>query len=99
MKLPIHRCLISFVLSFVASLAAGQTLQINEVMSSNSSTIADGTGDYADWVELYNPTAASIDISGYYVTDQLSNPTKYQLPVSASLVIPAGGVLVALGER
>ncbi|GAB2792852.1 hypothetical protein GCM10027275_42280 [Rhabdobacter roseus] len=94
MKLPIHRFLLSLVLSLFAPLAVGQTLFINEIMSSNSSTVADGTGDYADWVELYNPTAANVDISGYYVTDQLSNPTKYQLPVSASLVVPAGGYLL-----
>lgn len=67
---------------------------INEVASSNSSFIADLYGEYDDWVELYNPHGLDVDISGYYVSDKSNNPTKYKLPNSSKLVVPAGGYLL-----
>jgi CotH kinase protein/Lamin Tail Domain/Chitobiase/beta-hexosaminidase C-terminal domain len=42
-----------------------------------------------DAVELYNPTAAAADVSGWYLTDDLRTPKKYRLTGSQSL--PAGG--------
>ena len=44
-----------------------QTIVINEVCTSNVSNVKDDNGDYPDWVELYNPTNATIDISGYVI--------------------------------
>lgn len=67
---------------------SGQGLLVNELMASNSSTIADQTGEYADWIEIYNPTNAQVDLSGYYITDNRAQPTKFQLP---------GGVVVDPG--
>jgi hypothetical protein len=55
-------------------------LLINEFMASNSSTIADESGAFPDWVELYNPTERAISLSGYYLTDDLANQTKWAFP-------------------
>lgn len=55
-------------------------LLINEFMASNSSTIADESGAFPDWVELYNPTESAISLSGYYLTDDLANQTKWAFP-------------------
>ncbi len=77
--------LLSLSLLFLVSIARGQSVVINELMASNQATIADATGDYADWVELYNPTGTTVDLSGYYVTDKPGNPTKYQLPSGVSI--------------
>ncbi|UFH52493.1 CotH kinase family protein [Spirosoma sp. KNUC1025] len=81
---------------FVTSFSLyGQQLYINEIMASNSHSVADGTGSYEDWVEIYNPNAMAVDIGGYYITDNLSSPTKYRLPTgSAQTVIPANGYLI-----
>lgn len=49
-------------------------------MASNSSTIADESGAFPDWVELYNPTESEISLSGYYLTDDLANQTKWAFP-------------------
>ena len=32
------------------------TVIINELMASNSSYFPDETGNYGDWIEIYNPT-------------------------------------------
>ncbi|GAB3019197.1 CotH kinase family protein [Spirosoma pulveris] len=79
----------------------GQQIYINELMASNSRTLADTTGSYEDWFELYNPTNTPVDIGGYYLTDNLNTPTKYRLPAGSSqTVIPANGYLLiwASGE-
>lgn len=45
-----------------------------------------------DAVELYNPTAGSVDIGGWFLTDDFAMPKKYRIPDGT--VIPAGGYLV-----
>lgn len=46
-------------------------VRLNEMQSSNSTTIADNYGDYDDWVEIYNPTNVSIEIGGLVLKDQI----------------------------
>ena len=41
---------------------------LNEVMANNVS-VPDQSGSPSDWVELYNPTGASIDLTGYTLRD------------------------------
>ena len=45
-----------------------------------------------DMVELWNPGGALVDVSGWFLTDDLSQPEKFQLPAGSE--IPAGGYLV-----
>lgn len=49
-----------------------------------------------DAIELHNPTDAEIDVSGWFLTDDRDEPSKYTI-VSGS-VIPAGGYLVVKGD-
>ncbi|HKL72265.1 MAG TPA: CotH kinase family protein [Marinilabiliaceae bacterium] len=53
---------------------------INEFMSSNSSTIADEDGDFSDWIELYNPTEQAVELEGWGLSDNTSNPYKWVFP-------------------
>lgn len=64
-------------------------LRINEVMPSNVAACADPLGGHADWVELYNPSSADIDLGGYTVSDDLAVPLKSTL--LPGLVVPAQG--------
>ena len=43
----------------------------------------------ADWIELHNRTRSPMDISGWFLSDDGSNPTKYRIP--AGTILPAGG--------
>ncbi len=69
-----------------------QEIVINEFMASNGETITDVDGDYEDWIELYNPTASAVDISGYYLSDDSENPLQWRFPEGT--VIPSGGFLL-----
>ncbi len=67
-------------------------LRINEFMASNATTIADGAGGFADWIELYNPTDQPVSLDGWTITDDLDQPDKVDL--DPSLRVPAGGFLL-----
>ncbi len=67
-------------------------LYINEFMASNATTICDSFGSYSDWIELYNSTDADMDISGFGISDNLSQPMKYRFPDGTT--IAAKGYLV-----
>ncbi len=53
---------------------------INELMASNTSTSQDENGDFDDWIELFNTTEHSVSLAGLYLSDDLLNLTKWQLP-------------------
>ena len=52
-------------------------LVINEIMASNSLSVADQDGEYDDWVELYNGNSFSLNLNGYYLSDNENNLTKW----------------------
>jgi hypothetical protein len=55
-------------------------LVINEIMAANSTSVADQDGEYDDWVELYNGGANSINLSGFHLSDNESDLTKWSFP-------------------
>lgn len=67
-------------------------LYINEVLASNTSNIKDEYFENEDWIELYNPNNFSVDISGFYMSDESTNKTKYRVRnTSQQTVIPPRG--------
>jgi hypothetical protein len=76
-------------------------LYINELMASNSETLADEHGEYDDWFELYNATADSLDIGGLYFTDNFDLPTKWQVPLHSpeQTTLPPGGYLLLWADE
>lgn len=68
---------------------------ISEFVASNSGGLLDGDGSSSDWVELYNPTASAIDISGWHLTDDSAAPTKWSFPNQS---VTAGDYLVVFAS-
>ena len=71
-------------------------LYISEMMPSNGSTLADGDGEYPDWIELYNGGAEPVCLEGWSISDDDANWRKWIFPnVTAApgeyLVIFASG--------
>ena len=65
-------------------------LWINEVMPSNTSTIADNLGEFEPWVELYNADSNTIDLTSYRLSNDGLNPGLWVFPA---------GTTIAEGER
>jgi len=56
------------------------TLVINEVMANNQTTVMDETGDYDDWIELYNKSNTPVSTNGLLFSDNPLNLDKWDLP-------------------
>jgi hypothetical protein len=69
-------------------------LALNELMSRNDSTVADGVGELDDWVELYNLTDADIALGGMTLEDAAALPA----PFPAGAVVPARGFLLVFTD-
>ena len=52
-------------------------LRINEIMLHNESNYIDEFGKRSAWVEIFNPSYATVNIAGCYLTDDPNNPGKY----------------------
>jgi hypothetical protein len=59
--------------------ASGQPV-INEFMAQNGSVLADEDGDYSDWIEIHNPTAETIDLAGWHLSDRADDLTMWTFP-------------------
>ena len=71
--------ILSFFIFCSALPVFGQVV-INEYSCSNVTGIVDAYGEREDWIELYNSTAASVDLTGWFLSDKASNLTKWQIP-------------------
>jgi len=60
-------------------------LFINEFMASNYSTIWYGDYVFADWIEIYNASSDTVDLAGYYLSDNASNLTKHKINIGSDL--------------
>ncbi|MGA0434647.1 MAG: lamin tail domain-containing protein [Flavobacteriales bacterium] len=74
---------------------------INEVQTDNFITFADDFNEFDDWIELFNPTNQPIDLAGYYLSDRLDLPQKWQFPtgVGDSTVINPGGYMMLFADE
>jgi hypothetical protein len=71
-----------------------QNLVINEFSASQTIYLDDFDQD-EDWIELFNSGNSPVDVGGLFITDNLSNKTKYMIPMGTSqTIIPAGGYLI-----
>ncbi len=76
---------------------AAVELYINEFMASNDGAFPGPQGDFPDWIEIYNAGMEDVMLGGYYLSDDLMDPTKmFQIPSTYpdSVTVPAGGFIV-----
>jgi hypothetical protein len=73
---------------------------INEWMADNAgpSGFADpADGLFQDWFELFNPNSSAVNLGGFFLTDNLANPTKFLIP--SNTVIAARGFLLVWADE
>src|SRR5438552_3660215 len=70
--------IISFLLNGPGANAA--SLIISEFMAQNNATIADEDGAYSDWIEIYNSSTNTVNLSGWYLGNSSANLTQWQFP-------------------
>jgi gliding motility-associated-like protein len=65
------------------AIACDAQVVINEFCTANYSDF--NPGDNEDWVEIYNPTASTVNIGGYWLSNDITNPQKWQFPATAAV--------------
>ena len=53
---------------------------ITEIMAESKAFCVDEDGDFSDWIELGNLGADSVDLTGWYLSDQEDLPNKWAIP-------------------
>ena len=94
-SLPRHLPLLSLCLLLSIPAIPQAAPLITEFMSANSSVIYDEDAQSSDWIEIYNPELTTIDLKGYYLTDDPGEPNKWQFP---EITLPAGGYLIVFAS-
>src|SRR3954470_918331 len=74
--------------------AHGQVI-ISEFMASNSRTLADEDREYSDWIELHNETAGTVNLDGWFLTDDQADLNKWRFPATNLL---ANGYMVVFAS-
>ncbi len=96
---------LAILLSAFSVLPASAAPLISEFMAVNATTLADEDGEFSDWIEILNPDPATVNLSGWFLTDDTSVPLKWRFP--ATNLPPHGRIVVfasgkdrrALGKR
>ncbi len=70
---------------------------IAEFMAANATTLKDGHDRFEDWIEIWNPDRSPADLSGWHLTDDPNNPTKFTFP--PRLLPPGARLLVICSGR
>jgi len=77
---------------------------INEILANPDRSIGSGSigrfmdedGELSDWIELHNPGLGTLNLEGYFLSDDPSNLAKWRLPASSRM--PPGGYLVVFAS-
>lgn len=78
--------------------SAPAEIYINEWLVSNVAAFPDpADSNFEDWFELYNAGDEAVDLTGYRMTDLLSNSNKFVVP--SGYVIPAKGYLLVWADE
>jgi len=65
---------------FVHRNSAPTSLLINELMSENAGVVLDDQNLPSDWIELWNGGSSGVNLSGFYLSDDSTDPLKFELP-------------------
>lgn len=71
-------------------------LYISEIMSSNKTTITDLDNEYSDYIELYNDNDYDLNLSGYFLSDELTSEKKWVFP---NIIIKSKEYLIVYASK
>ena len=86
----------SFVYRVKFNTTSTPSLVINEILAANDEIIPDETGEFDDYIEIYNASNVSISLDGYYITDDINDLSKFALP---SETISANGYFLIWADN
>ncbi|MDG2125978.1 MAG: lamin tail domain-containing protein, partial [Verrucomicrobiales bacterium] len=87
----------------VTALVGGSVIPpvINELVAdqtNRNTAYFDEDGNASDWIELHNPNSFAIGVGGYYLTDDVLSPNRWQIPAGTSIAPDGFLVIFASGN-
>ena len=70
----------AWLLLMAVSARCNADVLISEFMALNSNTLTDQDQQYSDWIELYNSGPDTVNLNGWYLTDNATNLTNWRFP-------------------
>src|SRR5262245_57428131 len=70
---------------------AAASVFISEFMPANARILTDEDGQFSDWIEIHNSGGTSVELGGYFLTDDSQELTKWAFP---PMTLPGGAYLV-----
>ena len=70
----------TFAFGHPAVVRAQQTVRISEFMAVNNNSLDDEDRDEEDWIEIHNAAADTVNLKGWYLTDNINDLTKWAFP-------------------
>ena len=93
---PVHERLETDSPFVISELMASNTRVLPTRIRSSPTAAFTGESQFFDWIEIQNSRSTPGNIGGYYLTDDATNFTKWQIPVGT--VIPPAGYLVIVAS-
>ncbi|MGI9244046.1 MAG: lamin tail domain-containing protein, partial [Verrucomicrobiales bacterium] len=72
--------------------------EISEFLAVNRSVLADGDGNFSDWIEIHNPAPSAVDLSGWHLTDSEQDLIRWTFPAGSVLGAGAYEIVFATGD-
>jgi hypothetical protein len=79
------------------SYASSTDVVINELLADNLLDATDESSEHEDWIELYNKGLAAVDLSGYHLSDNQLDLTKWEIP-SGTILAPDDYLIIWADE-
>lgn len=80
------------------ALSSAGDIVISEILASNVSGMTDEDGENSDWIELTNTSGTSVDLTGWFLTDDSAEPNRWAMP-SVTLAPGQQIVIFASGKN
>ena len=78
---------------FTGSHMFAQEIVINEILTQNKGLVKNSAGKSYDYIELYNSSSKTIDVSGYFLSDDKDTLKMFTVP-SGTKITAKGFLLI-----
>ncbi|MFN8299905.1 MAG: CotH kinase family protein [Chitinophagales bacterium] len=95
--LPLKSVVLAFCCLLLLQPAFAQ-IKINEYSAANKN-VAANNGEFYDWIELYNAGSSAVNVGGWYLSDNINNLIKWQIPAGLSINAGAFRLIYCSGRN
>lgn len=98
MEIKIKRHITLLFLVLISLFNAHGQIIINEFLCSNASGFLNNeTGQFSDWIELYNTNDQDTNLEGFFLSDEKDSLAKWSFP--ANTIVPGNGYILVYPDK